>query len=766
MMTERLMGVSVARTSLTYLTYPYCRKAGRTQALAITPTGGLQLHPRGLMITHVANQFREMDVRNLEGLFRAESVAIIGASDKNPWTAIAARTLEDIGYSGVLHLVNRRGTPAMGRDTLMSCADAEGGIAAAFIAVPAAHLADAIEDMAAGGVKYGAVVTSGFGEVGEKGAELQRAIFARAEELGIILLGPNSLGFTNFVDRTALGAMPMPTPALPEPRVALVSQSGATTVLIAQAAHAANVPLSHMVAMGNEAMVDLADVVRFFVADKATRAIGVFAESIRNPAAFLCAAGDAFRAGKPIVMLKVGVGELTAAVAQAHTGALVGDDKVFQAVCDAYNIVRVSSIEDLVVTADMLAVVGPVDPAKGFALASISGGACEIVADRGEEAGVPFPQFDQPTLDKLAGVLSDYGAAHNPLDITGAAMAKPSLYQDVLRILGESGQFALIGVVGGEIPASPEMESPTLRKAAAEIASGLRAPGVKGMMFQQTLKPITAHGREFIADFGLPPVSGGLDHATRAVGKLWEWSRGLARVLPQRQQQAASTIRLTGERETLAWLARQGVPVIPQHVANSREQAVAVAGEMDGLAVLKILSPDIAHKTEVGGVLLNVVGPEAVGAGYDAIMERVAAATPEARIEGVLVSPMRSGGQELIVGVARDPEWGLVLALGIGGVWVELLGDSQLRLLPVSESEVIEALGKLKAAKLLTGYRGSKPANLAAVARVVVAICNAASTLGSELETLEINPLWVNGEHVEALDALAIWRNWSIAQHR
>lgn len=708
---------------------------------------------------NIDNHFKEIDVRDLEGLFRAKTVAIIGASDKNPWSEIASRTLRDIGYAGVLHLVNRRGTPAMGRETLKSCADAEGRIDAAFIAVPAAHLADAIEDMAAAGVKYGAVVTSGFGEVSEEGAELQRAIFARADDLGITLLGPNSLGFTNFVNRTALGAMPMPTPALPEPRVALVSQSGATTVLIAQAAHAANVPLTHMVAMGNEAMVDLADIVRFLVADPATRAIGIFAESIRDPDAFLLAAADAFRANKPIVMLKVGAGELTAAVAQAHTGALVGDDKVFQAMCDAYNIVRVSSMEDLIVTADMLAVVGPIDPKKGFALVSISGGACEIVADRGEELGVPFPQFDQTTRDKLAGVLSDYGAAHNPLDITGAAMAKPSLYFDTLRILGDSDQFSLIGVVGSDIPASAELESPTARKAAAEISRGLEAPGVKGMLFQQTYKPITAYGREFIVEFGLPPVTGGLDHAMRAVGNLWRWSCGLTRALPQKATQVYSAAYPVGEHETLAWLATQGIPVIPQLVATSREQALAIANGLDTPAVLKILSPDIAHKTEVGGVLLNLSGPEAVGAGYDAIMERVLAVRPDARIDGVLVSPMRGGGQELIVGIARDPEWGLVLALGLGGIWVELLGDSQLLLLPVTEEQVIEALGKLKAAKLLSGYRGSTPADLAAIARVVVGICNAAAILEGGLVMLEINPLWVHGEHVEALDALAVWSN-------
>lgn len=697
-------------------------------------------------------------MRDLEGLFRARSVAIIGASDKNPWGAIAAKTLADIEYRGQVHLVNRRGTPALGRATIASCCDAGGGIDAAFVAVPAAHMIDAFEDMAAAGVKYGAVVTSGFGEVGEAGAKLQRTVFARAEKLGITLLGPNSLGFSNFVDGIALGAMPMPGPALPKPRVGLVSQSGATTVMIAQFAHGMNVPLSHMVAMGNEAMVDLADVLRFLVKDPSTQVIAVFAESIRNPAAFLEAAAEALAARKPIVMLKVGVGELTASVAQAHTGALVGDDKAFQAMCDAYNIVRVTSMEDLVITADLLATAGPVDPDKGLGFISISGGACELVADRGEEVGIPFPQFRAETLAKLSEVLADFGAAHNPLDITGQAMAVPSMFHDTLRILGESGDFAFIGVVGSEVPTSAETLTASSRANAIEIAKGFAQPGVNGRIVQQTLKQITPFGRQFIAEHGLPPTIGGLDHAVRALGHLWQWSRGLRRERPDLQTSRPTTVRPSGECDLLAWLGQQGVPVIPQQLVKSAEEAVAVAADFAAPAVLKILSLDIAHKTEVGGVMLNLEGTEAVSEGFAAIMRNVTAAKPEAAIEGVLVSPMRGCGQEMIVGVARDPEWGLVVAVGMGGVWVEVLNDSQLRLLPISEQQVVEALGQLKAAKLLAGYRGSKPADMNAVARAVVAICKAAMALGDDLVALEINPLRVDGDQVEALDALAVWQ--------
>ena len=695
---------------------------------------------------------------DLDLLFRPRSVAIIGASDKNPWTRIAARTLQDVGFAGPLHLVNRRGTPALGLETITSCAEAE-GIDAAFIAVPAVALGDAIEDMAAAGVRYGAVVTSGFAETGGEGAAEQARLFDRARALGVTLLGPNSLGFTNFVDRVSVGAMPLKLPVLERPRVGLVSQSGATTVLIAQLAHQQNVALSHMVAMGNEAVIDLADVIRFLVEDEATKAIAVFAESIRRPDAFAAAARAAAEARKPIVMLKVGTGELTATVAQAHTGALVGDDKVFQAVCDAYNIVRVGSLEDLAITADMLAAIGPVDPARGFSLISISGGACEIVADRGEEVGIEFPPFGTETLAKLSGVIADFGAAHNPIDITGASMSRPAIYSGVMEAVGADPAIGLIGVIQ-EIPASEAAASPMSEAALSEVARGFGLAGVPGMVIQQVLKPITDHGRAVIARHGLPLVTGGMDHAVRAIGHLYQWSRRVAQTLP-RPVPAALEVppELVGEHATLAWLATRGVPVIPQKVARSRAEAVAAAAAIGGAVALKILSPDIQHKTEVGGVLLGLEGEAAVGDGFDRIIANVKRARSAAAIDGILVSPMRRAGTELIVGVARDEAWGLVLAVGLGGVLVELLQDTQLRVLPVSPAEARDMVGRLKGAKLLMGYRGAPAADLDRLAEAIAAIGEAALVLGDRLDALEINPLRVDGAEIEALDALLVWRH-------
>ncbi|WP_342244591.1 acetate--CoA ligase family protein [Pseudomonas sp. OTU5201] len=693
----------------------------------------------------------------LEKLFRPRSVAIIGASDKNPWSALVAKSLKALDFKGPVHLVNRRGTDALGQKTVQSCAEL-GEVDAAFIAVPAVALLDAIEDMAAGGIRYGAVVTSGFAETGEEGAAEQARIFARASELGITLLGPNSLGFSNFTDSVSLSAIPIKVPALGNPRVGLVSQSGATAAMISAFAHQQGVSLTYSVAMGNEAMVDMADVIQFLVEDEATRAIAVFAESIRDPLRFESAARAAARAGKPIVILKIGTGELTATVAQAHTGALVGDDRVFQAVCDAFNIVRVSSLEDLVVTADLLAATGPIDASKGFALVSPSGGACEIFADRGEEVGISFPQFTPATLEVLSGLLPDFGTAHNPLDVTGAVMRNPEIYSGAIKALSQDPAIGFIGVIA-EIPSSPETASPMSEGYMREVSLGFSTSGARGCLIQQVLKPVTAYGLELLGVHALPALTGGIDHAVRAIGHLYQWSRKQGEELPPvRSGSVASSVKPATERDTLAFLDSTGVPVIPQQIVASRAEAEEAARKLDGPLVLKILSPDIQHKTEVGGVLLNLEGPDAVGEGFDSIIRNVQAAKPAARIEGVIVSPMRKGGVELLVGVARDPVWGLVLAVGLGGVWVELLGDTQLRLLPVSAAQAKDMLSGLKANKLLTGYRGAKPADLDELSRVIAQIGDAALALGDDLDALEINPLRVDGANVEALDALAIWR--------
>jgi acyl-CoA synthetase (NDP forming) len=257
----------------------------------------------------------------------------------------------------------------------------------------------------------------------------------------------------------------------------------------------------------------------------------------------------------------------------------------------------------------------------------------------------------------------------------------------------------------------------------------------------------------------MPHSSAGLGMAMTAVGGAFRWS-ALAREGPETEataQVATHDGKPASERETLDFLAARGVPVIPQKTARSATEAGAIAAELGGPVVLKVLSPDIAHKTEVGGVALNIVGAEAAAREYEAMIARVAERKPDAAIEGIIVSPMRSGGLELIVGVARDPAWGLVLAVGMGGVLVELLGDADLSLLPVTPAKVEKMLGRFKGGKLLDGYRGQPAVDRSKLAEVIAAIGNAAIAMDTDLLSLEVNPLRVAHDGIECLDALAIW---------
>jgi acyl-CoA synthetase (NDP forming) len=694
--------------------------------------------------------------KNLNSLFRARSVALVGATEKSQWCQILIGTLGASRYSGKLFLINPKGGEVFGRSAYLSCRAVGEPIDLAVVMVPAAAVIGALEDIAAAGTRNAVVLTSGFSELGENGARLQQQLVDVAGALGLTLLGPNSLGFINFVDNVPV--MVMPPMVRRSGPVAVVSQSGATAGAIMSMAEQTGVGLSYVVTLGNEAMVGLGDVLDFLIEDMSTRSIIVFAESIRDPLAFIAAAARAHAVRKPIVILKVGASELTAQVAQAHTGALVGDDRVFGAACRQMGLLRVDCLEDLVQTAALLAYTGPIAQ-RGLGLASISGGACEMVADNAERCGLRLPQFGADTLAALRGVLSEIGAStHNPLDVTGAAVAKPEMFEHVVGIVGRDPQIGLTASIFGlPTEAGPMLQFNT--KTLSHIARGIAASGKPGVLLTQTVQPVNEVSLRVMRESGLPFALCGLRDGVQAIGHAFAWSAALERpAFAPLPSGTAAAVRPRSERETLDFLASRGVPVIPAAICTSAEQAVVAGRQAGGPVVLKIASPDIAHKTEAGGVLLNLSGDAAVAEGYACILANVAQAQPRARIDGVIVSPMRAKGTELFVGIARDPQWGLVLAVALGGIWVEALQDSSLRLLPVDAAEIALMFKELKAAKILGGFRGQPAVDLDAVSQVVAKIAAAAVALGPDLVSLEVNPLQVGADgRIECLDALAIW---------
>jgi acyl-CoA synthetase (NDP forming) len=693
----------------------------------------------------------------LTKLFRPRSIVLVGATEKSAWTGFIVQNLRDFAFDGYVCAVNRNGVDVMGVKGHRSCREIGRDIDVAFIFVPQSAVIEALEDAAAAGIRNAAVLTSGYAEIGERGAALQEQLLERARELGMNIWGPNSLGYNNVSARAPVSSVPAVLPLLP-PRIAIVSQSGATASELNEFAHSQNIGTSFVAATGNEAQLSLADVIDYLVDDADTRAIAVFAESIRNPAVFAAAAERCRERRKPIVMLKIGRSELAGQVAKAHTGSLAGNDKVFDAVCARLGVIRVHSVEDLIVTAGLLAATGPL-PAPGLGFISISGGACTLVADGAEACGTSVPAFPAETTEVLKTLIADFASSMNPLDVTGAAVRDPALLE---RLIPVAAAAPPIGIVGVNIGIPTVEGAVALPAGLAAIGRAVKTIDKPAVMVLTTVKTLTDVTRRLIAEHELPHVVCGIDPMLRAVAKAAWWSQRLAMPsqslrLPSAGERAVAAVPdLTNERAVLDFLSSHGVPVIPAKIIHSHAEAQSLA--LSGPLALKILSPDIAHKTEVGGVRLNVAAADAAVT-YDELLQAVRSQKSEARIDGVIASPMRAGGAELLVGVRNDPTWGPTITIGFGGVLVELLADVAIATLPVDRAEVLDMLSRLRGRKLLQGFRNSAATDLGQLADVIVSIGNAALALGPALDSLEVNPLLVRGNEIEALDGLVIWRS-------
>lgn len=687
-------------------------------------------------------------------MLRAQRIAVIGASERNPFSAPVIRNIDHFGFKGDVLLVNPKGEPVNGRATLRSPGELDGPIDAAFVCVPSANVIDVVTEAAEAGVTGFVIVSSGFAETGEEGKRQQDILREIARDKGISLLGPNALGYMNYVDGVALCVLERENF---RGNFGIASVSGSVGGYLAKTAHLQGVGLSHVVLAGNEAGTTIADVVDFLVDDPDTHSIGVFLEAVYDRERFAKAAERALRQQKPIVMLKAGASENTARLAAAHTGALVGDDKAFDAAAREMGVCRVDNYEDLVATATLLQHTKPT-ARTGVAALTISGGSGEILSDLAGAAGVNFPQFSDSIRPELDQIVSSFGQTHNPLDLTGAALANIGLWEQLLTTIAKDDAIGLPMCIW-DVPDGTEAEwmTQTLRSISRGYAASY--PSAPPLISPVT-DPVTPFGRKALQEAGLPGVIPGFKSATAALVQHARWSQ---RALDPRPVSLFGTPpasplppddRPIGENALLEWLAANRVPVTPRRLASDAEAAVIAAQEIGYPVALKLASPDIAHKSEVGGVQLDLRDADAVRSAFTAIM---AGPLGTARIEGVVVSPMRRQSMELIMSVTRDPVWGPMLALGLGGIWVEVLGDSVLLPLPTDTGRIISALQHLKAAPLFNGARGQAKIDLTPVAEAIMAFSQAALQLGPDLVALEVNPLAISADFVEAMDALAIW---------
>ncbi|MWA05994.1 CoA-binding protein [Actinomadura sp. LD22] len=691
----------------------------------------------------------------VRALFNPESIALVGASDKSGWSVSTFGNLRAHGFGGPVHLVNPRGGHVHGHPAYPSLAELPGPVDLAYVMVPTPAVLPVLRDGAAAGIRNYVVLTAGFGEAGEDGARLEAEVVAFAREAGLTVLGPNGNGYINAAAGITPYGLPIPPPLLRGP-VGVVLQSGALASSVLAFSQARNIGLSLLTSMGNESLVTVPDVIDYLVDDPATKVIALFLESVRDPDAFARAARRALEAGKPVVALKIGRSRLASRTARAHTGALVGDDGVVDAAFRRLGVIRVRSLEDLIVTAGLLASAGPL-PGPRIGVVTPSGGASEIIADRAEDEGLDLPAFAPATAEALAELLPPFATVQNPLDVTGYVLIDRTLLGRALDVVAADpgiDAVMLLTDLPRFTPPDPSVPMATFEAHARRIAASPRPVVVVG----NTLTDVSQFGRSVQEKTGFPQVVGGIEHGMHAIGAAVRWSAERERALARRPAagEPLSVDGATGvwaEHRAAALLAGAGLPVVPSEPARGEDAAVAAADRFGYPVVLKAAADGLARKSDIGGVRLGLAGPDAVRAAYREVMAALAGREGA----GALVQPQRSGGVELLAGIVRDPAWGLTLAVGLGGVWVEVLRDSALRLLPVDARDVREALGELRGAALLDGARGTKPADLDAVAGVVARVAALAASLGDRLESLEINPLRVDGTDVEILDALITW---------
>lgn len=694
--------------------------------------------------------------RGLHSLFRPSSIAIVGASDRSRWARMTKRNIDAVRYEGRLFPVNRRGGTVFDIPAATSCASIGEPVDTAILLVPSSGILEALDDLGAARVRSAIILSGGFAETGVGGSALQNAVAARAKAHGVRLLGPNCMGYFNACGRSAIWTGTIMLPFL-SGGISIISQSGAVANAISHFTHQQGIGINFLISTGNEADIDVSEAIEYALDEESTKVVCVFMESARNPLTFRRAAEKALEHRKPLVVLKVGRSEITAKSAQAHTGALVGDDAVFDAFCRRYGIIRVRSIEELAITADVLAKISKPLTHSGIAITSISGGMSEISADLADAEGISLVQLGGETIEALTQVLPPFATPHNPLDFTGAATDDPLILQRGLEVIGGDPAISLLACLY-EVPTSEAdtkaFDLPALR----HIGLGLASSSAPALVLASQLKGVSAYSRNIIQENRLPYVSGGLELGMPAIARALWWSGRLGRdKLPSPEAESRSEAGPVprSEHEAQQLLSRFGVPVVPTIFAATAADARKAADQLGSRVAVKIASEDIAHKSDVGGVMLDVAAQD-TGNAFESIMQAVARSCPDARLDGVLVSAMRRGGTELLVGVTRDPQWGPVLAVALGGIFVEILKDSALRLLPASEGEIVEMIGELRGVKILQGFRNTPATDLHMVADVINRICQAALSLGESMQAFEVNPLLVEGDRIEALDALII----------
>lgn len=713
----------------------------------------------------------------LAPIMHARSVAVIGASKSAPHelklTGRPIKFLRKHGYAGLVVAVNPKYQELDGVPCYPSISAVPHAVDVAAIFLPKERIRAVIDECGRKGVRAVMVFSSGFGELGEQGRRDQDELVSLAQRYGMAVVGPNAAGVVNVANRMVLSFLTaFGQQELSQGSIAFASNSGALLSTGVRLADDKGFGFSLLASIGNEADITLSDFVSHAVRDETTKVIAAFVEGIKDAPGLFDAAGVATRSNKPVVLVKVGSSERGGKVAASHTGAITGNDRAYSAVFRQYGITRVKDLTELVDVSAMFArFPAPRQPAA--AIVSVgSGGAAELMADLAEQHGVELADFSTELRRGLAELLTPFSILVNPIDIAGVTSdlnEEPRLFLKAMEHLMAQPSIGFFGII---IPVLPYME--VLAQHIVELNARFDKPVIPILMgggdFPRCVEIFREHSVPFFATAeqgarGMKALQDYAQFQARAQAQgddtpapVDVTRRNEARALLQRAYEAGR--RSITLRDARPLLAAYGLPLPPQALARSLDDARASASRLGFPLAMKIESPKILHKTEIGGVRLGIASMDELETAFADLMKTGRSVVAEHDIDGVLMQPMVRPNTEMILGSTRDPRLGHVMVAGMGGVLVELLNDVALRLPPLARSEARAMLMETRTAKLLSGYRGKPRADVDALECALVAFSQLVSELADVVEEIEINPLFVldDGRGVAVGDALLTLR--------
>jgi acetyltransferase len=703
----------------------------------------------------------------LDKILNATSVAIVGASKNETKRGFQTiRTLLDEKYEGRIYPVNPREKSILGFRCYQNVADIKEPVDMALIATPAHTIPAVLEDCGKKGVHGAVILAGGFGEIGSAGKKLEETVVKTAQQYGIRLIGPNTSGMINL--NSGLNLMGLRNP--PKGHIALLTQSGNMALtLITEAKIKSKKGFSYYVGVGNEADIKFHEYLEFFCKDPNTKAILMYVEGMRMGREFL---QQAYKTTieKPIILLKSGRSTTGKKSAGSHTGALAGMSEVAKGAFVRTGIIVIEKSDELFPAAETLSSMPPIKN-NAVAILADGGGHATIAADLLTDAGVTIPSLSASTQAQLQKILPEAATVVNPVDVAGGTDADPSIFADCARILLKDptiGGLLIVGLFGGY----------GIRFAESLTLMEEDAAHQMGKMVKKRVKPIVVHSLydsekphslELLRYYGIP-VFGSLDVACKSISVLSEYGSYIrsyhaksnfvlnweakakkeGKAIIQRAMEERRTCLL--EPEAKALLQLHGAPALEEFLAKTAGSAAAFAKKLKAKKALKIVSPDILHKSDAGGVVLNVGTEKEIRSAFRQLMANAKKFNPAADIRGILVSPMAEDGVEVIIGTQLDDQFGPVIMYGLGGVMVEVLKDVAFRVLPITRLTAKKLIKETKSHPILNGIRGNPPSDKNALIKLLL-ICSELIESYPQIKEMDLNPVVVHEKGLSIVDA-------------